>query len=74
MGLYLLYPMLYRITLRCPFLAVRTGLEPVTSCVTGRHSNQAELTHLMKGITVLWFSCGAYGTRTRDLLRDRQAF
>ena len=26
--------------------AVRTGLEPVTSCVTGRHSNQAELTHL----------------------------
>ena len=45
MGLYLLYPMLYRITLRCPFLAVRTGLEPVTSCVTGRHSNQAELTH-----------------------------
>ena len=28
------------------FIAVRTGLEPVTSCVTGRHSNQAELTHL----------------------------
>ena len=27
------------------FIAVRTGLEPVTSCVTGRHSNQAELTH-----------------------------
>ena len=27
-------------------IAVRTGLEPVTSCVTGRHSNQAELTHL----------------------------
>ena len=26
-------------------IAVRTGLEPVTSCVTGRHSNQAELTH-----------------------------
>ena len=25
---------------------MRTGLEPVTSCVTGRHSNQAELTHL----------------------------
>ncbi len=22
------------------FLAVRTGLEPATSCVTGRHSNQ----------------------------------
>ena len=30
------------------FIAVRTGLEPVTSCVTGRHSNQAELTHLVK--------------------------
>ena len=25
------------------FLAVRTGLEPATSCVTGRHSNQTEL-------------------------------
>ena len=24
-------------------MAVRTGLEPATSCVTGRHSNQAEL-------------------------------
>ncbi len=27
-------------------LAVRTGLEPVTPCVTGMYSNQAELTHL----------------------------
>ena len=26
-------------------LAVRTGLEPATSGVTGRHSNQAELPH-----------------------------
>ena len=25
--------------------AVRTGLEPVTPCVTGMYSNQAELTH-----------------------------
>ena len=25
--------------------AVRTGLEPATSGVTGRHSNQAELPH-----------------------------
>ena len=32
------------VLLRLPY-AVRTGLEPVTSCVTGRHSNQAELTH-----------------------------
>ena len=56
------------------FIAVRTGLEPVTSCVTGRHSNQAELTHLMKYIKTSSGYCGAYGTRTRDLLRDRQAF
>ena len=27
--------------------AVRTGLEPVTPCVTGMYSNQAELTHLV---------------------------
>ena len=26
-------------------LAVRTGLEPVTPCVTGMYSNQTELTH-----------------------------
>lgn len=26
--------------------AVRTGLEPATSCVTGRHSNQTELPDL----------------------------
>ena len=31
-------------------IAVRTGLEPVTSCVTGRHSNQAELTHLLASV------------------------
>ena len=55
------------------FVAVRTGLEPVTSCVTGRHSNQAELTHLTIDRN-LDISSGAYGTRTRDLLRDRQAF
>ena len=27
------------------YVAVRTGLEPVTPCVTGMYSNQAELTH-----------------------------
>ena len=32
--------------------AVRTGLEPVTSCVTGRHSNQAELTHLVVSVSI----------------------
>ena len=26
-------------------VAVRTGLEPVTPCVTGMYSNQTELTH-----------------------------
>ena len=26
-------------------LAVRTGLEPATPCVTGMYSNQAELPH-----------------------------
>ena len=28
------------------FIAVRTGLEPATPCVTGMYSNQAELPHL----------------------------
>ena len=27
------------------FIAVRTGLEPATPCVTGMYSNQAELPH-----------------------------
>ena len=39
------------------FYAVRTGLEPVTSCVTGRHSNQAELTHPMKVLNALFMRC-----------------
>ena len=30
-------------------MAVRTGLEPATSCVTGRRSNQAELPLHSKG-------------------------
>ena len=39
------------------FFAVRTGLEPVTSCVTGRHSNQAELTHQwFWSIRCMWFA------------------
>lgn len=28
-------------------IAVRTGLEPVTPCVTGMYSNRTELTHLL---------------------------
>ena len=38
--------------------AVRTGLEPVTPCVTGMYSNQTELTHQKKR--------AANETRTRD--------
>ena len=29
-------------------MAVRTGLEPATSCVTGRHSNQLNYRTIMK--------------------------
>ena len=48
--------------------AVRTRLGLVTSCVTGRHSNQLNYR------TKVQKESGAYETRTRDLLRDRQAF
>ena len=44
--------------------AVRTGLEPATSGVTGRHSNQAELPHRFclfpsfpKGIAKIYRFC-----------------
>ena len=33
------------IAVRTGFIAVRTGLEPATPCVTGMYSNQAELPH-----------------------------
>ena len=33
-----------------------------------------EQLHNKKDTFKVSFSCGAYGTRTRDLLRDRQAF
>ena len=36
---------------------MRTGLEPVTPCVTGMYSNQTELTHQKRA---------ANETRTRD--------
>ena len=54
-----------------------TGLEPATSCVTGRHSNQ--LNYHSKIFNNNLTTCssilsGMDGTRTRDLLRDRQAF
>ena len=35
------------------FVAVRTGLEPVTPCVTGMYSNQTELTHRKRGMFIV---------------------
>ena len=58
-------------------LAVWTGLEPATPCVTGRYSNQLNyhtslaLSLKMSRIAPLG---GMDGTRTRDPLRDRQVF
>lgn len=36
----MLYQLSYRPIMLLKKMAVRTGLEPATSCVTGRHSNQ----------------------------------
>ena len=41
-------------------IAVRTGLEPATPCVTGMYSNQ--------------LNYRTDGTRTRDPMRDRHVF
>ncbi len=50
--------------------AVRSGLEPVTPCETGMYSN-----HLNQRSTKYFTkSGGAYGTRTRDPMRDRHVF
>ena len=38
------------------FIAVRTGLEPATPCVTGMYSNQAELPPLFAGAKIRTFS------------------
>ena len=43
-------------------VAERTGLEPATSCVTGRRSNQAELP-LQKGCLTITYSDMAKATR-----------
>ena len=40
------------------FLAVRTGLEPATSAVTGRHSNQLNYRTRLKICRII-FKCGA---------------
>ena len=37
------------------FIAVRTGLEPATPCVTGMYSNQAELPHQSFLLLCGWF-------------------
>jgi hypothetical protein len=45
-------------------MAVRTGLEPATSCVTGRHSNQ--LNYRTKVFKTCFIVIGdPYGIRTR---------
>ncbi len=46
------------------YVAVRTGLEPVTPCVTGMYSNQAELTHQEDFSKIS--KRAANETRTRD--------
>ena len=43
---------------------MRTGLEPVTPCVTGMYSNQTELTH--RGHLKRTLERAANETRTRD--------
>ena len=45
------------------FIAVRTGLEPATPCVTGMYSNQAELPH--QSFIALRLAC-----RRSHLFRD----
>ncbi len=61
-------------------MAVWTGLEPATPCVTGRYSNQLNY-HTINvffseafNILNLRLFGGMDGTRTRDPLRDRQVF
>ena len=65
-------------------LAVWTGLEPATPCVTGRYSNQlnyhtsflalATELRLLQNVLRIAPLGGMDGTRTRDPLRDRQVF
>ena len=70
-------------------LAVWTGLEPATPCVTGMYSNQLNyqtnilqfllknvvFSDLVNSIINCCFCCGGLdGTRTRDPMRDRHVF
>jgi hypothetical protein len=60
-----------------------TGLEPATSGVTGRHSNQLSYTRAFfvmpfgirrpEGLFLLFRNGASDGARTRDLRRDRPA-
>ncbi len=56
------------------FYAVWTGLEPATFPSTrDRHFHQP-FKNKKAPLIKMGFLCGLDGTRTRDLLRDRQAF
>ncbi len=63
-------PLLYRLSYRGK-MATRMGLEPMTSAVTGRHSNQLNY----RAIILFGFSSiigGSPGIRTRDTLIKSQ--
>ncbi len=53
-------------------MARLTGLEPATSGVTGRHSNQLSYNRASRGTEQVG-SGAVDGARTRDLRRDRPA-
>ena len=56
-------PLLYRLSYRGKVMATRMGLEPMTSAVTGRHSNQLNYRAI---------NGGSPGIRTRDTLIKSQ--
>ena len=63
-------PLLYRLSYRGK-MATRMGFEPMTSAVTGRHSNQLNY----RAIILFGFSSiigGSPGIRTRDTLIKSQ--
>ncbi len=64
-------PLLYRLSYRGKVMATRMGLEPMTSAVTGRHSNQLNY----RAIILFGLSSiigGSPGIRTRDTLIKSQ--
>ena len=50
-----------------------TGLEPATSGVTGRHSNQLSYNRAFTASNLRGSGGAVDGARTRDLRRDRPA-